>query len=798
VLLQGIVSMKPWLRRSLWGLGAVVLLFAAVATWFVATFDANKYKGVAIDWMKTHRHRTLAIDGPIQLSVFPRLGVKVSKLSLSEVNRTDVFVAVDDAALAVDLLPLLRGDVVIGRIDAKGVRLDFQRDAKGRSNIDDLLASEPEQPQEAKKAMRLDISGIALADVKATLKDAAHGIDGTVLLRSLKAGRIANRVEAPVTLDARFDFKQPALKGDLKGDTQLTLDTDTQSIALRGTDLGFKGDAPGAAAIDAQLKGDVAWDGTKSSAEAKNLALKIASAHAAGLKLAQSSLEVERFAFDPARKQLSLRKLQARLKGTQGNQPLAFDLDWPELAVNGDTLSGSAFSGKLSRGGEMPLEASFKSAAPTGRFEAVRLPGVEAQVASHGPLRTIDGSLRSDLTLKPSPFVLSFDKLELQAKVAEPKMPPLALAVRGSAVASSQRSTWNLAGQLNQNSFASEGSAVIAGDVPQVVAKARFDALDLNRLLGPASAASAPAAGSASADTPVDLGALRSVNGQFSLRAGSFAFRQYRIGDAAIDATLDGGMLHVTTLHGKAWGGQVDASAFADARASRVAMKGTAAGVNVNALVKDVAAKDWIEGTGRVTVDLDSAGRSVNELRSRLKGSAALQVRDGAIKGINLAKSLRQAKAALSMKQDATQKASQTEKTDFSELTATFQIADGVARNHDLDMKSPFLRLGGEGAIDIGRGRIDYVARATVTATAKGQDAADLAALKGVTVPVRLTGPFESLDWKIEWSSVAAGVVTKQLEQQIGEKLGLKGPAGASSPSTADALKKTLKGLFNK
>jgi AsmA protein len=791
--------MTVWLRRGLWGLGAVVLLLVAVATWFVATFDANKYKGVAIDWMKTHRHRTLAIEGPIQLSVFPRLGVKVSKLSLSEVARPDIFVAVDDAALAVDLLPLLRGDVVIGRIDAKGVRLDFQRDAKGRSNIDDLLASEPAQPQEAKKAMRLDISGIALADVKASVKDAAHGLDGTVLLRSLKAGRIANRVEAPVTLDARFDFKQPALKGDLKGDTKLTLDTDTQSIALRATDLGFKGDAPGASAIDAQLKGDVAWDGTKNSAEAKNLALKIASANAPGLKLAQSSLEVERFAFDPARKQLSLRKLQARLKGTQGNQPLAFDLDWPELAVSGDTLSGSAFSGKLSRGGEMPLEASFKSAAPTGRFEAVRLPGVEAQVASHGPLRTIDGSLRSDLTLKPSPFALSFDKLELQAKVAEPKMPPLALAVRGSAIASSQRSSWNLAGQLNQNSFASEGSAVIAGDVPQVVAKARFDALDLNRLLGPGSAASGAAGGGGhAADTPVDLAALRSVNGQFSLRAGSFAFRQYRIGDAAIDATLDGGMLHVTTLHGKAWGGQVDASAFADARASRVALKGTAAGVNVNALVKDVAAKDWIEGTGRVTVDLDSAGRSVNELRSRLKGSAALQVRDGAIKGINLAKSLRQAKAALSMKQDATQKASQTEKTDFSELTATFQIADGVARNRDLDMKSPFLRLGGEGAIDIGRGRIDYVARATVTTTAKGQDAAELAALKGVTVPVRLAGPFESLDWKIEWSSVAAGVVTKQLEDKLGEKLGLKAPAGASSPSTADALKKTLKGLFNK
>ena len=45
-----------------------------------------------------------------------------------------------------------------------------------------------------------------------------------------------------------------------------------------------------------------------------------------------------------------------------------------------------------------------------------------------------------------------------------------------------------------------------------------------------------------------------------------------------------------------------------------------------------------------------------------------------------MAKSLRQAKAALSMKQDAVTKARTTEKTDFSELSASFQIADGIAR----------------------------------------------------------------------------------------------------------------------
>ena len=35
------------------------------------------------------------------------------------------------------------------------------------------------------------------------------------------------------------------------------------------------------------------------------------------------------------------------------------------------------------------------------------------------------------------------------------------------------------------------------------------------------------------------------------------------------------------------------------------------------------------------------------------------------------------------------------QKTDFSEMSASFKIAGGVAQNDDLKAQSPFLRLGG-------------------------------------------------------------------------------------------------------
>ena len=83
-------------------------------------------------------------------------------------------------------------------------------------------------------------------------------------------------------------------------------------------------------------------------------------------------------------------------------------------------------------------------------------------------------------------------------------------------------------------------------------------------------------------------------------------------------------------------------------------------------------------------------------------------MKDGAIKGVNLADSARNIKGALGGK---SAKPDPTQKTDFSELSASFKIAAGVAHNDDLKAASPFLRLGGAGNIDIGGNALDGFVR---------------------------------------------------------------------------------------
>ena len=807
---------SSWMRKLLIGAGVFVLLIAAVLTYLVATFDPNAYKGLAVDWMKTHRQRTLAINGPIKRAVFPRLAVQVSGVTLSEKNRPDDFLKLDEAALSVAVLPLLRQQVVVDSVRARGLRLTYHRDAKGGSNIDDFMQGEPKpEPADDKSSspLRFDVSSIQLEDLQLSLRDEQGQLAGEVSLASLTTGRLADGVESPVKLKARLGLTAPAVQGELDGSTQLKLDLAKKGVTLSNMALAWKGKLPGAEAVDATLRGTLAFDTAHGTLRAEKVELA-GDAGLGTLRLVKSSLTVEAFAYDPSNQALQLGKLRIKLGGTSSGHPMNLNLDWPELVVQRDSLTGSPLSGQLSLAGPTSIDASFKTAAPSGSFERIVVPNVESTLKGRSGPRNVEGSVRATLLLQPAKGAVALEGLNTQLQLHEPSLQPLAITVQGAADASAQQAHWALKGQINGNPYTSEGKAILATTPMTLNAAARFDSLDLNRLLPPsatAPAASGPSSGgSTAADTPIDLSALRSLQGKFDLKIGQFAYQTYRLSDLVFAATLEGGMLRVSQLSGKGWGGSFVANAFADARASRVALAGNASGVNVNALLKDVAQKDILEGTGRVVLDVDSAGRSVNELKSRLQGKAALQLRDGAIKGVNLAKSLRQARATLGLKGgDEVQKANRTEKTDFSELSATFAIREGVASNNDLDMKSPFLRLGGDGALDIGKGRIDYTARATVTGTSKGQDGADLAALKGLTIPVHLTGPFDAMDWRIRWSAIAAqalktevgGKLEQQAKDRLRDKLGLPSAASAASSQrledvAKDKLKDKLKGIF--
>jgi AsmA protein len=166
----------------------------------------------------------------------------------------------------------------------------------------------------------------------------------------------------------------------------------------------------------------------------------------------------------------------------------------------------------------------------------------------------------------------------------------------------------------------------------------------------------------------------------------------------------------------------------------------------------------------------------------------------------------------LSLNKSKLQEAKKEDKTDFTEMKISAKIANGIATSDDLDAKSPFVRLGGAGKVDIPAGSMDYLAKATVVNTSGGQDAKDLAQLKGLTIPVKINGPFDALKYDVQYGAIAGSIATDKakdaVKDALKDRLGIAKPGdkaaapaagqAAPEPSAQDRAKEKLKGLLGR
>src|SRR5690349_15784902 len=136
------------IKWVLLGLLGLVVLALAGAVVFALRFDPNRYKGEIERLAKERTGRTLKLAGDLKVAFFPSVGATVAGVTLSERGSDQTFLAVDLAHGAVALMPLLHGQVVIDRIDVKGLKANVVKGKDGRYNFSDLL--EPEGAKDAK------------------------------------------------------------------------------------------------------------------------------------------------------------------------------------------------------------------------------------------------------------------------------------------------------------------------------------------------------------------------------------------------------------------------------------------------------------------------------------------------------------------------------------------------------------------------------------------------------------------------------------------------------------------------
>src|SRR3989304_2070579 len=115
------------LKWIAWIVGSLILLLIVVVAIVAATFDPNEYKPQIVELVKARTGRTLTMDGKIGLTFFPKIGAGVEKVALSEPNGTKTFAKVEEARVALALLPLLSRQVIVDRVTLSGLAVDLVR-----------------------------------------------------------------------------------------------------------------------------------------------------------------------------------------------------------------------------------------------------------------------------------------------------------------------------------------------------------------------------------------------------------------------------------------------------------------------------------------------------------------------------------------------------------------------------------------------------------------------------------------------------------------------------------------------
>jgi AsmA protein len=686
--------------------GVLLALVAVLLGALYALFDGEKLKVELTRVVMEQKQRKLDIAGPLELSVWPDVGIKLGRLTLSEPGGKEGFLALDAARVAVAVMPLLSKQVQVQRIEVDGLKATLVKRKDGTLNIADL-AGGGDKEAAAKAApkvgagdtaapVRIDIAGIKIANAQLTWRDEKAGT--TTTLSNLDFG--SGRVQAD---SGRQTLAVEALSLAAKGKTG----ADSFELKLDVPRLDIAPDKSSGETL--KLTANLAGSGRNLVA---NLVLSGVEGNAKALKIGKLALDLDAKVGESA--------VKARIES-----PVAADMAAQTLALE-------------------KLAGSLDLANPQMPMKQLKLP--------------LSGSLRADLAKQSAALDLGtrFDESKIALKLKVAKFAPLALGF----------------------------------DLD-------IDTLNVDKYLPPkkaeekVAASPAPAGKDAAADK-LDFSALKGHDVNGALRIGALQVSKLKLAKLDAKIRLAGGRLDVAPLSMNLYEGSASGSLSLNAAGNQLALKQNLNGISINPLLKDLADKDLLEGRGNVALDVASRGDSVAAMKKALAGTASLSLKDGAIKGINLAQSMRDIKARLGTLQGkaegTTQKARAGEKTDFSELTASLKIANGVARNDDLALKSPFLRLAGAGDIDIGAGRMDYLAKATLVNTSTGQGGKEADKVKGLTVPVRIAGPFDALTYKPELGDLAADMAKAKLEEKT----------GAITGKTESKAKDKLKGLFGK
>ncbi|NOX68699.1 MAG: AsmA family protein [Gammaproteobacteria bacterium] len=340
----------------------------------------------------------------------------------------------------------------------------------------------------------------------------------------------------------------------------------------------------------------------------------------------------------------------------------------------------------------------------------------------------------------------------------------------------------------------------------------RADSINLDNYM-------APPVENAAAEEVVDVGeieipvelirALHARGNVFLDKAflGPMTFTELQLGINSAD-----GRLRLKPITARFFGGTYNGDVRIDASGEvpSLSVNERISGVNLQSMAATVFEAENITGTIAGNFALNGRGVTIADIRRNLNGTMAFELADGAVEGTDVWHQLRSARALY--KREEPPEPSLPLRTEFSAIKATGTVTDGVFSNDDLLIELPFLRITGNGTVNLDSTEIEYSVQARVfdkpefVGELSDDERADFTK---TLIPIKIRGTLASPSFRPDVEAMFREEVEKAIEEKKDELkkelfnkiLGGDQPADAAEdpdaePNDKDKLKDRLKDLF--
>lgn len=702
--------------------GSIVALIVLALIAVVLFVDPNDYRDDIERVVENKTGRQLTLSGELHLSIFPWLALKAGPASLGDAPGfgDEPFASIQEARVGVRLLPLIRGKIEVGDVRLAGARIRLITDEHGRNNWADLGEQQAEAPPAPANEPPMEvptIAGLEIEDAAVTLENRQEKTRQVVRDFNLKTGRLASGEPFDLTTDFVLD-QAPSLSAKVKLATTVTADfaANSHRLAKPEIDVTFTGQGYPQEGIPVQIRAD---------ALTADVGKELYRLEALNVKTTWKG------------EGLPAAGVPVTLQAKDFNANLAAQtLELTGLAMD---LAGGHLTGSL-----------------TGK-EIVDAPALT------GPLKLEQLSLREwapklGVSLPATADPKVFEKLSFSGTMSMTKTS----AEVGDILLQLDDTTAK--GMLGVADFASKA---LRFDL-------NVDRINADRYLPPPVKEPAkPAA--AEPPTPIPVETLRNLNARGQLQVGEAIFAGIKFTKLRLGVNAHDGKVRFNPSEASMYGGNYSGDIGIDATSdvARVSLDEHISGVDFAPLFKDFFETERVSGKGNANVKLAGSGKNTDDIMKTLNGTVDFKVADGALEGADLWYEIRRARALL--KKQAIPERSGPARTAFTALTGTGVMKNGVLSNNDLDIAMQYLKVTGQGTVDVPASTLDYrLVAAVLKIPREGADASQMQDMVDAQIPVKITGALSDPKVRPDLESYLKNEVKKKVEDKVKEKLGDK------------------------